>query len=597
MSRTLNTGHALYTNILSFIMVDGGALADIKVPSRTFTKHANASYGSGALGEHLRTAASGAYTPYGASMSPAVSINSGATAMTVMVIGNAFSNNGTAGGLYALQAQPAYTPTGSVSGNVAALRDGFVGNTGSGESTVTVVGNGMHSITTTRPIGDSPTLEMFVDGVSAKTLAAGYANANAGFDYIGGDPGQGAAIFDMVYVIAFNKVLTQAEISAIHTSLAAGNSISLLSAAAATAPGAPTIGAATAGVGSATVAFTAPASNGGSAITSYLGTASTGETASNASSPISFPTLSANIARTFHVQAVNAIGTGTASAESNSVTPTAANAAPTFSGTVANITGTGGVAITPLDVSSLFTDSGDTKAYSASPAGNAWPSGLVINASTGVISGTVATSTTTGLKVRDTDSANQTIDSNAFSVTIAAPASTVTGIAVLPSTPTVVGGSTQVFSATVNGTGSPSQAVNWSVNGGGSITSGGVLTAPATTSAVQTLTVTATSAQDGTKSGTAIVTVPATASVTVTIAEQFKHTQGGLPMASVPCHVAFYDKATDALLARKTGLTTSATGYLAPFTVTGLTANVNVRAVFVTDADANEFGGFRVTPT
>lgn len=96
------------------------------------------------------------------------------------------------------------------------------------------------------------------------------------------------------------------------------------------------------------------------------------------------------------------------------------NAVPTFSGTIANITGTGGSAITPVSTASLFSDS-DTLTYSASPAGTAWPSGLVVNSSTGVISGTVATSTTTGLKVRATDTANQTADSNAFSLTMAAP--------------------------------------------------------------------------------------------------------------------------------------------------------------------------------
>lgn len=102
-----------------------------------------------------------------------------------------------------------------------------------------------------------------------------------------------------------------------------------------------------------------------------------------------------------------------------SVDGAAANAAPTAPGTIANITGTGGVAITPVDVHAAFSDT-DTLTYSASPAGTAWPSGLVVNASTGIISGTVATSTTAGLKVRATDTAAQTVDSNAFTVTISA---------------------------------------------------------------------------------------------------------------------------------------------------------------------------------
>lgn len=112
----------------------------------------------------------------------------------------------------------------------------------------------------------------------------------------------------------------------------------------------------------------------------------------------------------------------TADTNSYSIVIAASNAAPTFPGTIANITGTGGAAITPVNVSGQFSDT-DALTFSASPAGTAWPSGLTIS-SAGVISGTVATSTTTGLKVRATDTASQTVDSNAFNVTIAAPAPT-----------------------------------------------------------------------------------------------------------------------------------------------------------------------------
>ena len=83
---------------------------------------------------------------------------------------------------------------------------------------------------------------------------------------------------------------------------------------------------------------------------------------------------------------------------------------------------------------------------------------------------------------------------------------TVSGVTVSPATAT---GST-TFTAVVNGTGSPSQAVTWSATAG-SISAGGVFTAPAQTASVQTITVTATSAQDGTKSGMATVTIAANA--------------------------------------------------------------------------------------
>lgn len=102
--------------------------------------------------------------------------------------------------------------------------------------------------------------------------------------------------------------------------------------AAATAPGAPTIGAATAGEASASVAFTAPASNGGAAITSYTVTSSPGGiTASGSASPINVTGLTNGTAYTFTVTATNSVGTGPASAASNSVTPAASVGYPKMS--------------------------------------------------------------------------------------------------------------------------------------------------------------------------------------------------------------------------------------------------------------------------
>jgi hypothetical protein len=97
-----------------------------------------------------------------------------------------------------------------------------------------------------------------------------------------------------------------------------------------TAPAAPTNVSATAGNTQATVTWAAP-SNGGSAITSYTVTPFIG---SAAQTPVTVtgtpPATSATVAGlangtayTFTVTATNAIGTGPASAPSNSVTPTA----------------------------------------------------------------------------------------------------------------------------------------------------------------------------------------------------------------------------------------------------------------------------------
>lgn len=101
-------------------------------------------------------------------------------------------------------------------------------------------------------------------------------------------------------------------------------------AAAATAPGAPTIGAATStGATSASVAGTAPGSDGGAAIDLYRATSSPGGiAATSATLPVPVPGLTTGQAYTFTLAAHNSVNWSTESAASNSVTPAAAAAFP-----------------------------------------------------------------------------------------------------------------------------------------------------------------------------------------------------------------------------------------------------------------------------
>jgi hypothetical protein len=122
-----------------------------------------------------------------------------------------------------------------------------------------------------------------------------------------------------------NSTITTRTISVTNNgSLTNPSNISYSVTAAATVPGAPSIGTATGGNASASVTFTAPGSNGGSAILDYTVTSSPGGfTATGAGSPLTVSGLTNGTAYTFTVKARNAVGLSAASAASNSVTPAA----------------------------------------------------------------------------------------------------------------------------------------------------------------------------------------------------------------------------------------------------------------------------------
>ncbi len=117
-----------------------------------------------------------------------------------------------------------------------------------------------------------------------------------------------------------------------------------------TVPGAPTNVSATAGNGQATVSFTAPEDNGGSAITGYIVTASPGNiTVTGNGTTITVTGLRNGTTYTFTVKALNIAGDGANSTASNTVTPQTPS---TGGSTGGNTGGSAGGSTTPANPAS-----------------------------------------------------------------------------------------------------------------------------------------------------------------------------------------------------------------------------------------------------
>ncbi|NVN89387.1 MAG: M6 family metalloprotease domain-containing protein [Desulfuromonadales bacterium] len=249
-----------------------------------------------------------AITSYTVTSSPGGKIASGATSpLTVSGL-----SNGTAY-TFAVTASNANGtgPASSVSNSVTPAT-----TPGTPTNATAVRGNAQATVSFTAPASD---------GGSAIT---NYTVTSSPGGYIGMGASSPVTVTGLTNGTAYTFRVTAANSVGTGSPSSASNSVTP-----ATVPDAPVIETATVGSGQVTVSFSAPASDGGSALTGYTVRSSGGQWATGASSPIAVTGLTNGTAYTFTVLAGNGVGNGASSSPSEVVTPgVVRNGAHTSSG-------------------------------------------------------------------------------------------------------------------------------------------------------------------------------------------------------------------------------------------------------------------------
>jgi len=255
----------------------------------------------------------------------------------------------------------------------------------------------------------------------------------------------------------------------------------------AVAPDAPTIGTATAGNASATVSFTGPANNGGSAVIDYTAQCTSGGgvtgSATGGASPLTVSALTPGATYTCTVTARNAIGSSAPSGASNQVVPTAPPAVTTqpsdtsvAAGQSYSFTAAASGSPAPTVQWQVSTDGGSTFQNIAGATSN-------------TVTGTAALSDSGKQFQAVYTNSTGTATSNAATLTVTAVAPQIT---TQPADQSVTAGQGYSFSAAASGT--PAPTVQWQVS-----TDGGSTFQNVSGATSNTLTGTATSSDSGKK--------------------------------------------------------------------------------------------------
>ena len=180
---------------------------------------------------------------------------------------------------------------------------------------------------------------------------------------------------------------------------------------AATLPGAPTIGIATAGNTQASIAFAPPTNNGGSPITGYTATCNPlAVVGSNSVSPVTVSGLINDTPYTCFVRAINAVGTGAVSGNA-AVTPVSTPTPPT-------ITSANNTTFTVNAAGTFTVTATGTPPPTLSQTGTL-PNGVTFTPGTGVLAGTPALGTVGTYPLTITASGTAPPASQPFTLTVA----------------------------------------------------------------------------------------------------------------------------------------------------------------------------------